>query len=573
MDQPRVTHPLEPSIVAVLDNTGHPCGMGFFIEESLICTCAHVICDALGIDRQSALPPSGAVVTLRFDFLLREVTASVERWMAVPQGQDLGAVVGDIAILKLADAVPQGAARILRFIPWAVGRPIEVYGHPQQSSDGRWAEATTSYRAPLWVQLSDPKTTGQQIRPGFSGSPIWDIEAGGTVGMLVANEREASAKIAFMLPIEDIITSCQLSIRMESRDEPPGSTHPAGAAASASNSYHREQYIARTAEEKRIQTLLGSPGAIFVHGAPHSGKTWLLINFMSMNHASIDWLYINALASPSRKFAAFIEDIASKVVYAIRRKDSQRFRMAESAFAKYWARENRDQPKIKMQNFLRAVLLDEDQARKQEKYTGLVLDNIENIPDDIIEELNAATRWILDDDPELGAKLRIIVSSSTLLGRRRNNSIASASQHAIIARTITMGEFSIEQVRRMSVQYGFDLSDSELMEIAEWSAGNLFLLRDSLHHARAVSMSPGTWICAHGDITFAEYLNEIIRKPLSNEPVLRDLLCNIVNDPRAKIDDVYIMRLETAGLIKRTTAGLFLRCKAYTNFTKKLCSH
>lgn len=54
-------HPLAPSLVHILTLDGAVVGAGFLADDGIICTCAHVVADALGIDRAAPTPPTDPV--------------------------------------------------------------------------------------------------------------------------------------------------------------------------------------------------------------------------------------------------------------------------------------------------------------------------------------------------------------------------------------------------------------------------------------------------------------------------------------------------------------------------------
>ncbi len=49
------------------------------------------------------------------------------------------------------------------------------------------------------LELIGINSTGYAIQPGFSGSPVWDEDARGVIGMIVAADTEKVAKATFMI--------------------------------------------------------------------------------------------------------------------------------------------------------------------------------------------------------------------------------------------------------------------------------------------------------------------------------------------------------------------------------------
>jgi tetratricopeptide (TPR) repeat protein len=59
-----------------------------------------------------------------------------------------------------------------------------------------------------WVQIEDLKEPGYWVQPGFSGTPIWDEQLNGVVGIAVAADRDRTTKAGFMIPARELITAC-----------------------------------------------------------------------------------------------------------------------------------------------------------------------------------------------------------------------------------------------------------------------------------------------------------------------------------------------------------------------------
>ena len=179
-------------------------GGGFLVGKNHVLTCAHVITQALDLDPQIAYKPEGPII---IDFPLvapgNELKCSVEAWFPITDGNgDSPNHVEDIAVLKLTDDPPQGsrAARPIRSDDlWQ--HPFRSFGFPEGEDGGIWATGSFLGRqASGWIQLGDNKTPGFSVVPGFSGVPVRDEKLDGIVGMVVASERQADIKAAFIIP-------------------------------------------------------------------------------------------------------------------------------------------------------------------------------------------------------------------------------------------------------------------------------------------------------------------------------------------------------------------------------------
>ena len=107
-----------------------------------------------------------------------------------PKGR--GRLEGDVAVLQLTEPAPAGAAAppLLR-APEGVRTPhsFHTYGYPDEHSQaGVPARGTIVGRAERqWVSLLTGEG-GQGLDPGFSGSPVWDVDVGGVVGIVVLRD-------------------------------------------------------------------------------------------------------------------------------------------------------------------------------------------------------------------------------------------------------------------------------------------------------------------------------------------------------------------------------------------------
>ncbi|OUL32924.1 S1 family peptidase [Nostoc sp. 106C] len=194
--------PLEPSIIRIISNSSRVTGAGFLIFQKHILTCAHVVCDSLGISRTTIEKPN-ELVTLDFPLVAAKqyLKAKVVFWQPVNPNEELE----DIAVLKLENNSPrevQSATLITLDNLW--GHPFRVFGFPAGQSNGVWASGVLRGRAANgWVQLEDLKQSGYKLEAGFSGAPIWDDKLEGVVGMAVAAEMERpETKVAFMIPMQ-----------------------------------------------------------------------------------------------------------------------------------------------------------------------------------------------------------------------------------------------------------------------------------------------------------------------------------------------------------------------------------
>jgi tetratricopeptide (TPR) repeat protein len=160
--------------------------------------CAHVVATTLGISEDTPGIPTDEV---RLDFPLIEpgckLTARVVHWDTER----------DVAGLELSDAPPADAQPV-RLVTaddlW--GHAFRAFGFPVGYEDGVWTSGVLRGRIGSgWVQIEDVKEPGYWVQPGFSGTPVWDEQLDGVVGMAVAADTDRATKAAFMIPARVLI--------------------------------------------------------------------------------------------------------------------------------------------------------------------------------------------------------------------------------------------------------------------------------------------------------------------------------------------------------------------------------
>ncbi len=214
------------SIVRILNQGNATVGAGFLVAEKHVLTCAHVVSQALGLshDEQS---PLKSEVRVNFPLVAPEhdFAARIVRWQ--PES--------DVAGLELGDTPPV-AARPARLVKaqdlWH--HNFRAFGFPTGYDDGVWAVGVLrGQQAAGWIQIEDVKEPGYWVQPGFSGTPVWDEQLNGVVGMTVAADTSHQVKAAFMIPTDLLVKAWPLlaeTIVDVTEPRPPQvtpSSHPA----------------------------------------------------------------------------------------------------------------------------------------------------------------------------------------------------------------------------------------------------------------------------------------------------------------------------------------------------------
>jgi hypothetical protein len=87
---------------------------------------------------------------------------------------------------------------------------VQAFGFPSSNMDGTWADC--QLRGPNlrgWIEVFDPNITGNFIKQGFSGGPVWDSKLEHIIGIIVAVERNENARVGYLIPAHKILERWQ----------------------------------------------------------------------------------------------------------------------------------------------------------------------------------------------------------------------------------------------------------------------------------------------------------------------------------------------------------------------------
>jgi len=161
-----------------------PVGGGLYCPDGHVVTCAHVV------DPDGKRPAGPVYVSFKCAPADAPVPAMVVDGGWWPPSD--GGLRGDVAVLRLTEPAPAAAAPGPLFrSPEGVSTAHSFYAHgyPKlHSVGGVPARGTIIGQAEFeWISLlADPD--GQGLDPGFSGSPVWDVQLAGVVGLIVLRD-------------------------------------------------------------------------------------------------------------------------------------------------------------------------------------------------------------------------------------------------------------------------------------------------------------------------------------------------------------------------------------------------
>ncbi|MER5614117.1 tetratricopeptide repeat protein [Streptomyces sp. NPDC002215] len=186
--------------------TGHgdPVGAGLLVTPRHVLTCAHVVRPGRAPD----VPEQPVFVGFQYASGHEPLPASV-----VPGGwhPDTGDGTGDVAVLELgAPAPPEARPAPLRTTdPGTWDHRFRAYGYPEEHRR-RGVPVRgeiIGHAGSEWLQVEAAPHTGWGLEKGFSGSPVWDVNSRGVVGMLVARDTVTSVdrRTAYAIKVETLV--------------------------------------------------------------------------------------------------------------------------------------------------------------------------------------------------------------------------------------------------------------------------------------------------------------------------------------------------------------------------------
>ena len=246
-----------------------PLGVGFLVDDRHAITCAHVVVAALGL-AQGDRPDEDARLHVDLPLLSGAgspapmATASVVVW-----GPDEATGSLDVAVLRLNDAVP--GARPVRLVdaePEATrGHVAHIVGFPQGRGRGVWHEGVVRGRQADGQIQVDRTGSGYRVSQGFSGSPVWDQDLCGVIGMMARAELGEPAA-GFVIPVGQLVVAWPQLAAVARPSSPFRSLEPFDEA-------HAAAFFGRDADSDRIAQVVGQQQWTTLVGPSGCGKSSL----------------------------------------------------------------------------------------------------------------------------------------------------------------------------------------------------------------------------------------------------------------------------------------------------------
>ncbi|MFB7466109.1 trypsin-like peptidase domain-containing protein [Streptomyces sp. NPDC056224] len=237
-------------------------GLGFLVSPELALTCAHVVSAALGTPLDQG-PPADARLHVDLPLLAAsgsggtDVTASIDTWLPP---QETGG--GDVAVLRLDSPLPGAVPIRLVEDDMVWDHPVRAFGFPAGRPGGVWHSGVLRAEQSQGLLQVDLTGTGYPVSRGFSGTPVWDEDLGGVVGMMaVAESGQPSA--SYLIPTASLRSSSP-ELRGLTLPPSPFRSLKAFQESDAPLFYGRQAEsgeLARALAGERWVTLVGASGA------------------------------------------------------------------------------------------------------------------------------------------------------------------------------------------------------------------------------------------------------------------------------------------------------------------------
>jgi hypothetical protein len=192
---------LRTALLEILSQRDTPVGIGLAVTKPYVLTCAHVVCQAVAIDKSTSDKPSREI-SLRFLENGERVIATVVAWspFGLPSKGN-----HDVAVLRIISGkFPEGFHSPTLFeCPMISGAQFRVYGMPEHYTSGRWGYGTIQALLPGSGQL---QVHSKDITFGYSGGPVQETQLGRLIG--IVSTSDSPQHTAFVIPARVINAVC-----------------------------------------------------------------------------------------------------------------------------------------------------------------------------------------------------------------------------------------------------------------------------------------------------------------------------------------------------------------------------
>jgi hypothetical protein len=454
------------------------------------------------------------------------------------------------------DDLPPGAApaRLLNDGELA-GRNFETYGFPDGHNKGVPAHGKViRNRTDGSFSIESDTVTGFRIKRGFSGAGVWDIDAQGVLGMVVAADSDISTKAAFMLPVKLLAEAWpELTPNQEVRLEsiqllPP----PKGTMDLASPFYVNRP------EDTWKQHLIGRQGvSIVIKGPRQVGKSSFLLRILDAAKkagktvALLDFQLLekSTLSNGDLFYPQFCSWLADEL-------------NLEDRTAEYW-----NSPLGKSQRCSR--YMSHYVIPSVQQPLVLAMDEVERTFDsefrtDFFSMLRSWHNNRARSD--VWKKLDIVLVTSTEPYQLINDLAQSPFN---VAEQAELEDLTKEQVTDLNRRHGSPLDANGVELLYGYLRGHPYLVREALYLVAVQRLTPSqlcdpAFLADDDQGPFGDHLRHHLHR-LGRYDDLRQGLIDVIRLGKCDDEQTY-WRLRGAGLVRRTGNDVLLRCQLYADY-------
>ncbi len=197
------------SIVRILNKSEtSQAGMGFLASKQHVITCTHVVCDALGKNRNAKPTENDGPISIHFSSYM-PIRKIYKAFVELCYGCFDEVPYRDFAILRLQEPMKDDAilAPIVQYRKNSIvsRKPCSYYYDNGEASYGFGLGQIIEEVAGSRIQLvQDVEGKGVVVTQGFSGTPVWVERLGGVVG-IIDQANTSNNRIGFFIPISCVI--------------------------------------------------------------------------------------------------------------------------------------------------------------------------------------------------------------------------------------------------------------------------------------------------------------------------------------------------------------------------------
>ncbi len=190
-------------IARIRTESGAVVGAGMLIHGQQLVTCAHVVRLAAGLRKseQHRIAPDATEIKIELPFLSSLNSPFQAKLKTINWDNDIAVVSLPDHVVLEQDPEPCIALDHEK-MPEVWRHSFRALGFPLGDEDGAWTHGRIMEEiAGGLYQIQREEQTGKDIEQGYSGTPIWNDDLHGIVGILTRGGDDEQEKVAYIIPV------------------------------------------------------------------------------------------------------------------------------------------------------------------------------------------------------------------------------------------------------------------------------------------------------------------------------------------------------------------------------------